>query len=73
MTNEQKQHLLAYLGYYTIDVDDIWGDSSIGATKKFQSAYGLPATGVCDTETEKALKHAISYGMPVKKDTTWNG
>ena len=36
MTTKQIQHLLAYLGYYTAEVDGIWGSQSEAATTRFQ-------------------------------------
>ena len=45
MTNEQKQHLLACLGYYTGAVDGIWGEQSREATVALQKAAGLEADG----------------------------
>ena len=72
MTIKQQQHLLAYLGYYVGNIDGIWGSGSKEACKAFQKDFGLTADGVCGTETEKALKHAVAYGMPVKKeDKDW--
>ena len=68
MTIKQKQCLLAYLGYYVVAVDGIWGQLSETATKAFQEDYGITVDGICGEETEKALKHAVSYGMPAKKE-----
>ena len=68
MDIKQKQHLLAYLGYYDGEVDGKWGQLSETATKAFQKDYGIAADGICGAETEKALKHAVSYGMPAKKE-----
>ena len=62
MTNEQKQHLLAYLGYYEEDVDDIWGQKSKEATEDFQSAYGLEADGVFGPATESRILEVIYTG-----------
>ena len=60
MTIEQKQHLLAYLGYYRIKVDGIWGKGSQGATKNFQSDYGLDVTGDFDAKTESRIKQVVA-------------
>ena len=60
MTIEQKQHLLAYLGYYTLAVDGIWGNGSDAATRKFQSDYGLDPDGVFGEETEARIKEVIA-------------
>ena len=70
MTIKQKQNLLAYLGYYVGAIDGVWGTLSKTATKAFQKDFGMVADGVCGTETEKALKHAVSYGMPAKQEVT---
>lgn len=70
MTIKQKQCLLAYLGYYVGAIDGKWGQLSQVATKAFQADYfqdEAKADGICGTETEKALKHAVAYGMPAKK------
>ena len=73
MTIKQRQNLLAYLGYYVGNIDGSWGTLSQTATKAFQKDFGLNPDGVCGTETEKALKHAVAYGMPAKKVETTNG
>ena len=73
MTVKEKQHLLAYLGYYVGNVDNVWGTLSKTACKAFQKDYfqmDSKADGVCGTETEKALKHAVCYGMPARKQET---
>ena len=67
MTIKQKQHLLAYLGYYVGEVDGSWGTMSKTACKAFQKDFGLTADGICGEKTEKALTHAVCYGMPAKK------
>ena len=74
MTVKQKQCLLYYLGYYVGNIDGKWGQLSQTATKAFQADYGLTADGNCGAETEKAMKHAVAYGMPVKKakESTWD-
>lgn len=70
MTIKQRQHLLAYLGYYVGSVDGIWGTLSKTATVSFQKDFGgLTANGTVDEATEKALKHAVAYGI-AKKGTT---
>lgn len=70
MTIKQKQHLLAYLGYYVGEIDGKWGSGSREACKAFQRDFFQmkeKVDGVCGTETEKALTHAVAYGMPAKK------
>ena len=64
MTNKQKQLLLAFLGYYEGRLDGIFGPESQAATRAFQEAFGgLAVDGICGTETEKALRHAVAYGI----------
>ena len=71
MTNKQKQHLLAYLGYYVGKIDGEFGELSRIATVAFQRDFGgLKADGIAGSETQKALKHAVAYGMPAKKEET---
>ncbi len=67
MTIKQRQALLFYLGYYVGNIDGEWGALSKTATKAFQKDFGLNDDGICGTETEKALKHAVAYGVPAKK------
>lgn len=68
MTNKQKQHLLAYLGYYISNIDGNWGQLSKVACRSFQQDFGgIAVDGICGTETEKALQHAVAYGM-TKRD-----
>lgn len=65
MTVRQIQNLLQYLGYYTADVDGISGPMTRQATMDFQRAFGgLSATGEADEATQKALCHAVAYGLP---------
>ena len=69
MTIEQRQHLLAYLGYYVGTIDGIFGSGSREATKAFQRDFFQDKSkvdGICGTETERALTHAVAYGMPMK-------
>lgn len=69
MTDKQKQNLLAYLGYYVGEIDGKWGQMSTAATKAFQKDYGgLKVDGIAGASTQKALKHAVAYGMPAKKN-----
>lgn len=80
MTIKQRQHLLAYLGYYVGEVDGNWGQLSMVATEAFQKDFGgLTIDGICGAKTEKALKCAVVNGMPAKKEETatssdfWDG
>lgn len=58
MTVNQRQHLLAFLGFYEGIVDGIWGAQSQSAADRFLRAFGPTE------DLEKALKHAVCYGMP---------
>lgn len=60
MTAKQKQLLLAYLGYYTGQIDGQWGIMSTAACRAFQSDYGLEPDGICGTMTQKMLVAAIA-------------
>ena len=73
MTIKQKQHLLAYLGYYVGNIDGSWGTLSKTATKAFQKDFGLEADGVCGADTEKALKHTVCYGISKKQESVQSG
>lgn len=71
MTLEQKQCLLRYLGYYTGAIDGVWGEGSQLATIDFQRDFGgISVDGICGDQTEKALKHAVAYGIEKKPDST---
>ena len=73
MTVTQKQHLLAYLGYYVGNIDGVWGAMSRTACIAFQKDFGgIAADGIAGKETEKALQHAVAYGMPAKDVTDIN-
>lgn len=71
MTIKQIQNLLAYLGYYVGNIDGIWGTGSKTACKAFQKDFGLDADGIAGDATQKALKHAVCYG--IEKQTTTEG
>ena len=77
MTIKQKQCLLEYLGYYDPEnsnemnnVDGLWGPASEGATRRFQSDYGLDADGIFGPMTEAKIKDVIATGELPKVD--WN-
>lgn len=63
MTTEQKQNLLAFLGYYKAKVDGIWGDQSQKALETFQAERGL-SVGKFTEETTKALLEAVADWEP---------
>ena len=60
MTPRQKQCLLQYLGYYTENIDGLWGDASKEATAKFQKAYGLTEDGIFGEGTAMRIKEVIA-------------
>ena len=69
MTYKQKQHLLGYLGYYSGQVDGIWGRLSREATKAFQAGYALEPDGIFGPATEKRILEVIGSGeRPVEKE-----
>jgi hypothetical protein len=68
LTAKQKQHLLAYLGYYVGAVDGIWGTLSKTACMAFQKDFGgIEVNGFGGTETDKALKHAVAIGFLMRE------
>ena len=69
MTDKQKQHLLAYLGYYSGSIDGIWGEQSQRATIDFQRAYMEQAEvdGVFGAATEKRILEVIATGEQPKE------
>lgn len=74
MNNRQRQHLLAYLGYYVGDVDGEWAGLSKTACAAFQKDFGgITVDGYGGPETDKALRHAVAYDMfktePVESST----
>ena len=78
MTTAQIQHLLAYLGYYTLTVDGISGPGTRAAVIAFQKDFGgLTADGIPGDATQKALLHAVAYGVEqpetAKPPDFWDG
>lgn len=65
MTIKQRQHLLAYLGYYVMAVDGIWGSGSREACTRFQRDAGITADGKGGPETDKYLLKAVSNDLIV--------
>lgn len=51
MTLKQKQWQLYYLGYYSGEMDGVWGPQSKAATIRFQEDFGLGADGLFGTYT----------------------
>ncbi len=67
MTIKQKQHLLAYLGYYTGVVDGIGGPMTQRATEAFQQDYCENVDGDFGPETEKRIREVIATGEEPKR------
>ena len=66
MTMKQVQNLLQFLGYYDGIPDDEYGPKTYKATLDFQIDFGgIAQDGKPGEETQKALRHAVAYGMPV--------
>lgn len=63
MTIRQRQHLLAYLGYYVGTVDGAWGSASRAACTAFQKDAGITADGHGGPETDKALRNAVAKDL----------
>ena len=74
MTVKQKQHLLAYLGYYVGNIDGVWGTLSETAMNAFKADFkGLDTPNMPENDPKKALKRAVAYDLfktePVKERT----
>lgn len=63
MTDTQRQHLLAYLGYYKLTVDGDWGSGSREACKAFQRDRNLTPDGYGGPDTDKAMRYAVYNGL----------
>jgi hypothetical protein len=59
MTNTQRQHLLAYLGYYKLTVDGDWASGSREACKAFQRDRNITPDGYGGPDTDKQLRYAV--------------
>lgn len=73
MTIKQRQHLLAYLGYYVGQVDGDWGSGSRAACTAFQRDVEITPDGYGGPETDKYLKKAVANDTfktePVEEET----
>ena len=73
MDIRQIQNLLQFLGFYEEIPDGIAGPLTKQATEKFQNAFGgIGVDGDPGPETQKALRHAVAYGMPERDVTDSN-
>ena len=65
MTTKQIQLLLCYLGYDPGTIDGLDGSNTRTAVKAFQGDFGgILVDGIAGAATQKALRHAVAYGMP---------
>lgn len=76
MNVKDRQCLLLFLkrsdgtSYYTGQVDGIYGRLSRKAIQDFQRDFGgLSVTGEADEATDKALRHAVAYGIPDRDES----
>ena len=54
------QESLALAGYYTAEVDGVYGPATVDAVQSLQEAHGLPATGTVDKATAAALQSDLA-------------
>lgn len=78
MSTRQIQLLLSFLGYDPGPCDGLDGPQTREAVTAFQRGFGgLTTDGQSGEATQKALRHAVAYGMPEKKQpdtgTFWDG
>lgn len=71
MTIKQKQHLLAYLGFYTGAIDGIWGTQSRDATMAFQKRFMDSADGVFGPETDQRIREVIGSAEAPQTEDFW--
>ena len=71
MTVKQKQHLLAYLGYYSGTVDGNWGNLSRQAVEAFQRDYCQRVDGIWGEETRRRILEVIASGEQPAGDGWW--
>lgn len=71
MNTKDRQCLLIFLkrsdgtSYYKGEIDGIYGPLSRKALEDFQRDFGgLTVTGEGNEETDKAMRHAVAYGIP---------
>ena len=63
MTVKQRQHLLAYLGYYLGAIDGDWGGGSRAACVAFQKDRNITADGIGGPDTDKQLRYAVANDL----------
>ena len=74
MTVKQVQALLIYMSYDPGALDGVLGTKTGEAVRNFQRDFtGLQVDGIPGKETQKALRHAVAYGMPEKEKPSTSG
>ena len=69
MTIRQIQNLLQYLGYDTGTPDGIAGPRTAQAVRRFQEDFeGIAVDGEAGEDTQKALIHAVAYGLSKREE-----
>jgi peptidoglycan hydrolase-like protein with peptidoglycan-binding domain len=65
------QQALADAGYYSADVDGVYGPKTVDAVQALQKANGLPQTGTLDKASEKALRTELAAkgGMVAQEES----
>jgi hypothetical protein len=59
-SNRESQELLQTQGFYAGQADGLVGPQTKESIRKFQTAYGLPVTGVLDAKTNEKLRSAAT-------------
>ncbi len=54
------QQSLALAGYYTAEVDGVYGPATVDAVQSLQESHGLPVTGAIDNATAAALESDLA-------------
>lgn len=71
MTIRQMQHLLGYLGYYTGNVDGLWGNLSRQAAKDFQKDNGFREDGNFEEGEQRRILEIIASGEEVHQEPSF--
>ena len=60
----ELQSRLKYNGFYTSNVDGVFGWNTYWAVRNFQDQFGLPVDGVVGAKTKAAIVKATKYEKP---------